>query len=80
MSDEQTQQVEAIVRKHQKALQAIRRDVHPRVMAELDRVEIDVGSVLDDAQRPKWHALFTKLCEKWIPPLPEPPKENPKAR
>jgi hypothetical protein len=80
LSDDQTQQVEAIVRKRQQALQAIRREVHPRVMAELDRVEADIDYVLNDSQRAKWHALFTKLRERWIPPLPEQPKERPKPR
>jgi hypothetical protein len=80
LSDDQTEQVEAIVRKRQRALQAIRREVHPRVMAELDRVEADIDYVLNDSQRAKWHALFAKLCERWIPPLPEQPKEHPKPR
>ena len=74
LSDAQTQQVEQIVRKRQQALQAIRREVQPRVMIELDRVEAEIAATLDDSQRTKWHALFTKLRERWIPPPPEQPK------
>ncbi len=74
LSDEQTRQVEQIVRKRQQALQAIRREVQPRVMIELDRVEAEIAATLDDSQRVKWHALFAKLRERWIPPLPEQPK------
>ena len=73
LSDEQTQQVEQIVRKRQQALQAIRREVQPRVTIELDRVEAEIAITLDDAQRAKWHALFAKLRETWIPPPPTRP-------
>jgi len=73
LSDEQTRQVEQIVRKRQQALQAIRRDVQPRVTIELDRVESEIAATLDDAQREKWRALFTNLRETWIPPPPKQP-------
>jgi hypothetical protein len=73
LSDEQTQQVEKIVRKRQRALQAIRYDVQPKVEAELQLVESEIGEVLDKAQKAKWHALFTHLCNTWLPP-PAPKK------
>jgi hypothetical protein len=80
LSDDQTEQVEAIVRKRQQDLQAIRREVHPRVIGELDRVEAEIDYVLNDSQRAQWHVLFARLRERWIPPLPPEPKEHPKPR
>jgi hypothetical protein len=70
LSAEQTRQVETIVRTRQQALQAIRREVQPRVVAELDRVESEIAAVLDAEQRAKWHALFNHLRETWLPPPP----------
>lgn len=70
LSPEQTEQVETIVRRRQQALQAIRREVQPQVVAELDRVESEIAAVLDAGQQAKWHALFTHLRETWLPPPP----------
>ncbi len=79
LSDEQTEQVEQIVRKRQQALQAIRREVQPRVTAELDRVEAEISGMLNDAQRAKWHKLFTQLRSTWLRPLPERPSPKKKS-
>jgi len=73
LSAEQTRQVEEILRQRQLALQAIRREVQPRVVAELNEVERQIAAVLDDAQQEKWHAIFTRLCDTWIPDVPKEP-------
>jgi hypothetical protein len=77
LTDEQAAQVEAILRRHQEAFEAIRADVQPRVEAELDGVEKDIAAVLDDSQRAQWHQRFTELRETWMPPPPKPPAESP---
>jgi hypothetical protein len=81
LSDEQTEQVERIVRKRQQALQEIRREVQPRVTAELDRVESEIDVVLNAGQRTKWHKLFAHLRDTWLPlPPPQPPVPSPSRR
>lgn len=70
LSDDQAAKVETILQKRQAAFQALRAEVQPRVMAELDQVETEVAGVLDDAQREKWHRRFGELRETWIPPEP----------
>jgi hypothetical protein len=71
LTDEQTRQVDEILRKRQAALQAIRREVQPRVLAELDLVEQEVAKVLTPEQRERWHKRFGELRETWTPPMPE---------
>jgi hypothetical protein len=69
LSAEQTQQVEEILQARQAALQAIRCEVQPRVVAELDLAEQEIAAVLDQQQRAQWHKAFQQLRETWIPPL-----------
>jgi hypothetical protein len=52
-------------------LEAIRRDVQPRVVAELDRLEEQIAAVLDQGQREQWHQVFEQLRKTWIPLLPK---------
>ena len=80
LSEEQTRQVEAILHQRQAALQVIRREVQPRVMAELDQVEAEIAAVLDDSQREHWHLMFARLRNTWVPPLPEKAKEGQQPR
>jgi hypothetical protein len=70
LSDEQTRQVEQVLRNRQAALQAIRREVQPRVEAELDLVDRQVGEILTPEQRASWNARFAELRGIWIPPAP----------
>jgi NADH dehydrogenase/NADH:ubiquinone oxidoreductase subunit G len=69
LSDEQTQRVQQILEDRQAALESIRRDVQPRVVAELDLVEQQIAAVLDERQREQWEKSFRQLRETWIPPL-----------
>jgi hypothetical protein len=68
LTSSQTAEVEEIVRARQAALLRIRRDVEPRVVAELDEVEAQIAGVLDDRQQTKWHQMFGDLRATWLPP------------
>ncbi len=70
LSDTQASQVEAIVRTHQVELRKIRRAVQPRVEEQLTQVEEEIGRVLDDGQRVKWHEIIAYLRKVWIPARP----------
>ncbi|NUQ62327.1 MAG: hypothetical protein HUU20_07550 [Pirellulales bacterium] len=70
LSESQAEQVEATVRERQLALQEIRREVQPRVEAEIDLLEERIAAVLGPEQKEKWHALVRRMRSTWIPPLP----------
>ena len=73
LSGAQVLQVESILNRRQLAIQAIRRQFQPQVESELDRVEKEISTVLNDEQ----HALrcaqnFEQLRGDWMPsPPPE---------
>lgn len=70
LTDEQTRQVEAVFLERNHALQAIRREVRPRVIQEMDRTYQDVAALLDDEQSRKWKRMYYLLRQKLPPPLP----------
>jgi len=70
LSDSQAQEVEQIIRKHQKRLQSIRAEAQPQVVEVLRDVEAEVAEVLDDRQKEKWHTKLKRLRELWMPPAP----------
>ncbi|MHB1035751.1 MAG: hypothetical protein ACYC35_12870 [Pirellulales bacterium] len=77
LSDEQTEKVERIFLKRQAALEAIRRDMHPRIAAELDGLDRDMTAVLDADQAVKWRTRFEFFRHTWFPPPPR--AEGPKT-
>lgn len=66
LSDEQTAQVQEIVRTRQDALHKIRDEVQPRFREEIDLLEKQVASVLDDRQKAKWRAGLAALRRTWF--------------
>ena len=80
LSRDQEADVARIIGEHQKNLQALRREVQPRIEAELRSVESDVAKVLNDAQRRKWDAMFEGLMRDWVPPAPAKRDRTPDSR
>ncbi len=76
LTDQQAAQVLGILQQRQRALQEIRSTVQPKVEAELDLLESDMGRVLDDRQFEKWLAVVKEKRQLWTPPMP--PKESQK--
>ena len=70
LSDEQAEQVEAILARRQAALQEIRCKVQPTVERHLDAARDEIAAVLTPEQAETWHAHFTRLRDTWVPPLP----------
>jgi len=74
LTDEQARRVEEILREHQKSLHAIRREVHPRFMAEFDKLRNEVSEVLTPEQAKKWVVHFESRRPRWLlAPPPGPP-------
>lgn len=71
LSAEQAAQVRSIIAERQKALQAIRREVQPRVEKELNGLRDDVAALLEPDKARRWRERFDRLKRSWVPaPLP----------
>ena len=70
LSADQSDQIENLIAGRQAHLQAIRRDVQPRVRMELNGLRQDIGDVLTPEQRSKWDDIFDEAVDRWMPPLP----------
>ena len=72
LDEKQAEQVAAIVAEQQQAILAIRREVQPRFVAELERTHTRIAGVLDEAQREQWQRMFQTLRTEWLPDPPAP--------
>lgn len=70
LSDEQSQQVEQILREQQKDILAIRRECQPRFEREVDEIREEISGVLTPAQDRKWRAWLADRRRTWLPALP----------
>lgn len=70
LSDEQTEQVQAVLTERQQAIQQIRREFQPQLEAELDKLEKQVADLLDDSQSATWHQKFQAMRAEWLPAAP----------
>ena len=77
LTNEQRNQVEAIIARRQGELMAIRRQFQPQVVGQLDQLRDEIGQVLTDDQRERWTTLFTTYVNRWLPPPPTPPAAAP---
>lgn len=73
LSDEQEKQVEQILVRRHEALTDIRREIQPKLEAELNILEQEIAAVLDDRQRVKWHEHAAAVRSQWLPPIPDKP-------
>lgn len=76
LDEEQTAEVEKIVRAHHRNLQAIRRETVPKVRKELEATQTEVSAVLKPGQRELWNKRMTQMQNFWFPALPEGPLEE----
>ena len=79
LSDEQAANVKEILVRNQQALWEIRRQTRPRVEAVLDRIQMEVGSVLNDQQAQRWNRRVNRLRQRWTQLRPKiPQSEDPR--
>ena len=70
LSEEKTQQVEAILANRQQAIQQIRREFQPQLERQLDQLEEQVADLLDDPQATTWQTWFQEMRAEWLPVAP----------
>lgn len=70
----QVKEVEKILRNRMAALDGVRREVQPRVNAELDLVDKQITELLDARQAENWHKIFLQYRKTCVPSLPGLPK------
>jgi hypothetical protein len=75
----QSEQVRQVVGRRQSALAEIRRDIQPRLEAELSALEAEIDSVLNGEQRAEWRALADRFRAHWLPPVPASAAEGAKG-
>ena len=73
LTDEQTVQVAAIVRRRYSALEEVRSEFTPRVATELRLLRTEVDAVLSSGQKQRW-AIW---CQRVEEHLPSTPAQNP---
>lgn len=76
LTDDQSVQVREIILRRHNALIDIRRDIQPRLEAELAVLEEEIAAVLNEQQRTKWHAHAASVRAHWLPPIPDSPTEK----
>jgi hypothetical protein len=73
LSAEETEKVRQIIARRQLALQALRRDVQPKVEGELEELRKEIASALKPEQAAKWNAWYEHVRRTWVPPPPASP-------
>jgi hypothetical protein len=73
LTDEQAAKVKEIVARRQKAIQAIRREMQPRIEKEVDGARDEVAALLDPEKARKWRERVDLLKDTW---LPAPPRDS----
>jgi len=71
LTDDQSRQVREIILRRHDALIDVRREIQPRLEAELAVLEEQIAAVLNEQQRVKWHAHAASVRAQWLPPIPE---------
>jgi hypothetical protein len=79
LTDEQAEQVRAILDRRYAELARIRRFAQPRVEAQLEWVRKEIADVLTPDQAARWREHFDRFRRVWIPPLPPRLKDASKA-
>jgi hypothetical protein len=70
LTEEQSGLVREIILRRHNALIDIRRDIQPRLEAELSILEEEIAGVLNQTQRVEWHAHAAAMRAQWLPPIP----------
>jgi hypothetical protein len=70
LTEAEQARVHATLVKHQPRLMELRREMQPKVMAELDQIRIDIGAEIDPSRRAKLDATYESFLDNFVPPLP----------
>jgi hypothetical protein len=70
LTDEQALQVRRIILERTKAFQSLRKEVQPKLEAEIENTRREVAAVLTPEQARKWEKSFRRFSRFWLPSLP----------
>lgn len=76
LSPDQVVRIRAIVQIHDKKMDAIRREMDPKMRTELEGIRTEVDRVLSESQRQKWQKHMDQMSRNFPPsgyPPPPPP-------
>jgi len=77
LTDDQAIQVRRIILEQQKALQALRKELRPRLDGQIEKTRQELTAVLTPEQARKWEKRFGHIQRFWLPPLPADPRDFP---
>jgi len=70
LTDEQAVQVRRIILERQKAIQSLRKEIQPRLEAQIENTRREVAAVLTPEQARKWEKRFRYFSKYWLPSPP----------
>lgn len=73
LSDDQAQQVEAVVRKRHAVMEALRAESYPRQLAEFKAMQSEIAELLSPEQRRRWATLCETVEQRYLPARPAGP-------
>ena len=68
LSEDQADQIEAIIERHRDEFEAIRSEMEPRIQGHMDQVNAEIKQVLTPQQREEWERRFVKERHRWSGP------------
>ncbi len=65
LNDGQVQQLKAVMQRHQKTLDSMRTEYHPKFKAVMDQRHQEFAAVLSAEQRTRWEEKLSELRKSW---------------
>jgi hypothetical protein len=70
LTDEQAEQVGAIIEERHRNLNELRLETMPKIHAEFDRVDEEIAAILTPEQQAEWEEMRDRMRHRWLPPPP----------
>ena len=70
LTDDQVVHVRRIILERQKAFHSLRKEVQPRLEAEIENTRRELAAVLTPEQARKWEKRYGRLLRFWLPSPP----------
>jgi hypothetical protein len=67
LTDDQVVRVRQIILERQKAFHSLRKEVQPKVEAEMENTRRELSAVLTPEQARKWERRYGRLLRYWLP-------------
>jgi Spy/CpxP family protein refolding chaperone len=77
LTPEQETRLKAVLTERQQGIETLRREIHPRMQAEMEKLRAEVAAILTPDQAARWNQRFEQLRARWWPPLLPAPQGEP---